>query len=129
LPLTLKVTLQRREAADFEQPYKARPSVLRLVTLDEAPVRRAFVARQRCASPGAVAGAQLLAVRPLLAAGQSARIAVQRSGAPAVILGWFRDFEPAFARWYWLARPAEFGLDARLSSDAPCDVELLLTSK
>jgi hypothetical protein len=126
-PLT--VTLQRREAADFEQPYDARPSVLRLVTLADAPARRVRIVRQPCASPGATTGAQLLAVRPLLPAGASARIAVQRTGAPAVILGWFRDFEPGFARWYWLARPTEFGVDARLSSDAPCDVELLLTSK
>jgi hypothetical protein len=125
----LKVTLQRREAADFEQPYKSRPSVLRLVTRTKPPARRASIARQACASQGAAAGAQLLAVRPLLPAGQSARIAVQRTGAPATILGWFRDVDPAFARWYWLGRPTEFGVDARLSSDAPCEVELLLTSK
>jgi len=123
----LKVTVQRREAADFEQPYQARPSVLRLVTRAKAPARRAWIARESCASPGAAAGAQLLAIRPLLGPGLSARMAVQRIGAPAAILGWFRDFDPALARWYWLSRPTEFGIDARLSADAPCDVELLLS--
>jgi hypothetical protein len=121
--------VQRREAADFEQPHPARPSILRFVWRTEPPARRAWIARQSCTSSGGAAPAQLLAVRPLLQPAQSARLAVQRTGAPATIVGWFRDFDPAFARWYWLARPAEFGVDARLSSDAPCEIELLLAAR
>lgn len=68
----------------------------------------------------------MLAIRPLLDDGASARLWLQRPGAPASVLGWFRDFDPSFARSYWLARPLDLSLDTRVQADAPCRLELTL---
>lgn len=124
----VRVRLRRRPAADFEQPYTARPSILRFASRRAPPRRRVWTEALSCVAPSPAAAARVLAVRPLLAEGGSARLAIQRTGAPATILGWFRNFDPAFARMYWLARPAEFGVDARITSDAPCSVELWLAA-
>ena len=120
----VRVRLQRRTAADYEQPYKARPSVLRLVTRAKAPARRAWVERVSCGTPWTGRQAQLLAIRPTLAEGAAAKIWLERGGAPKTIVGWFRDFDPRMARTYWLARPAELPIDARLQSDGKCELEL-----
>jgi len=66
----------------------------------------------------------VLAIRPVLDRGGSARLWLQRPGAPASVLGWFRDFDPSFARSYWLARPLDLSPDARIQSDSTCKVEL-----
>jgi hypothetical protein len=125
----LQVMVERRAPADYEQPYKARPSVLRLVTRAKAPLRRVWNERVSCGSPWTGRPAQLLAIRPLLEDGAAARIWIERGGAPKTIVGWFRDFDPRFPRAYWLARPADFPIDARLQSDAPCQLLLTLTSQ
>jgi hypothetical protein len=122
---TLRIEVQRRSPADFESPFTARRSVLRLVTVETNPARRVWTEEARCGELSPRTGS-LLAIRPLLDRGRSARLWLQRPGAPAAVLGWFRNFDPSFARSYWLARPVELSSDARLQSDAPCRVELTL---
>ena len=81
---------------------------------------------QSRASLAGKANAEAIAIRPLLGEGASAKLAVERLGARPVLLGWFRDFETAYPRTYWLPRPVEFGADARLSSDGACQAALVL---
>ena len=125
---SLRVVLQRRDAADYEQPYRARASVLRLVALPEAPARRVWVERVTCGSPWTGRPAQLIAIRPMIEDGGASRIWLERGGAPKTVLGWFRDFDPRFPRTYWLARPADLSVEARLQSDSRCQLQLTLTS-
>ena len=124
----VRVQLQRRAATDYEQPFKTTRSVLRFTTR-EGPVRRVWSEQVSCGKARAGRAAELLAVRPLLAAGESARLWLDRPGATKTIVGWFRDFDPLYARTYWLTRPADFAADARLQSDAPCALELTLVSR
>jgi hypothetical protein len=124
----VRVRLQRRAPADFEQPYKARPSVLRLVARTKVPARRVWIERVTCPSMPGSATAQVLGVRPVLAEKASARISIERMGGVPAVLGWFRDFEPAYARTYWLARPVEFAADTRIVADAPCEADLVLSA-
>jgi hypothetical protein len=124
----LRVRLYRREPADYEQPYKARASVLRLVTRANPPLRRAWIEQVQCGTPRTGRDSEVIAVRPMLDEGGAARIWLERAGAPKTIIGWFRDFDPRFPRTYWLARPAELPVDARFQSDAPCQLQLTLLS-
>ena len=124
----VRVRVARRAAADYERPFTATRSVLRFTTRT-GPVRRVWTEQLTCGASRAGRAAELLAVRPLLAAGASARVWLERTGATKTIVGWFRDFDPAFARTYWLARPADFAADARLASEGPCSVDVLLTGR
>lgn len=122
----LQVRINRRAPADFEKPYTARPSVLRVVAPATAPTRRVWIEHVTCPSaPGSLA-TQLLAVRPALAEKASARLSIERMGGVPSVIGWFRDFDPGYARTYWLARPVEFAPDTRLVADAACDADLVL---
>ena len=125
----LRITLRRRAPADFEHDYKERPSVLRLTTAIEPPAYRVWTAQGECASIGGTSNAQAVAIRPSLRPGGSAQIALDRIGAPSTLVGWFRDFDPAYERTYWLRRPLDFGPDARLTSDGPCSVALMLRAR
>ena len=125
----LRVRVQRREPTDYEQPYKARASVLNLMTGPEPPLRRAWTEQVPCGAPRTGRAAELIAIRPPLADGGAARIWRERPGAPDTIPGWFRDFDRGFPRAYWLARPAEFSLDARLQGDTACRAGLALVSR
>ena len=122
----LRIALHRRARTDYERPYTERASVLRVATRTAAPRYRAWTDRGACASIAGTANAEAIAVRPLLAEGASTKIAVERIGARPALVGWFRDFDPAYPRTYWLQRPLEFGPDARLSSDGPCDAAMVL---
>ncbi len=124
----LRVRVERREPTDYEQPYKARASVLRLATRTKPPLRRAWTEQVSCNAPRAGRAADLISIRPMLADGGAARIWLERAGAPKTIVGWFREFDSRFARTYWLARPAGLSVDARLVSDAPCESLLTLLS-
>ena len=124
----VRVRVQRREPADYEQPYMARASVLRLVTRTKPPLRRVWTEQVRCGAPRTGRAADLIAIGPLLPDGGAARIWLERAGAPKTIIGWFREFDPRFPRTYWLARPADLPIDARLQSDAPCELQLTLLS-
>ena len=124
----LRVDLRRRAPADYERLFVPRRSVVTLVTEDTRPLRRVWTEQVACGALRAGAPADVLAVRPLLDRDQ-ARLWVARAGAPAAIVGWFRGFDPLYPRTYWLLRPADFGPDARLSSDGPCRVELTLVAQ
>jgi hypothetical protein len=124
----VRVELRRREEADYEQPFTPRRSVLRLATLAEPPARRVWIEQVACGTPRIARSAELVAVRPMLEEGGSARIWLERPGAPKTIVGWFRDFDPRFPRTYWLVRPADLPVDARLQADAPCRLQLTVSS-
>jgi hypothetical protein len=124
----LRIRLQRREPTDYEQPYKARASVLRLVTRTKPPLRRAWTEQVPCGAPRTGRAADLIAIRPLLPDQGAARIWLERPGAPRTIVGWFREFDSRFPRTYWLSRPADFPIDARLQGDAPCQLQLTVLS-
>jgi hypothetical protein len=124
----VRVRLQRRPAADYEEPYTARASVLRLATRAKAPLRRVWTEPATCGTPRAGRNAELVAIRPMLEDGAHARIWLERPGAPRTIVGWFRDFDPHFPRTYWLARPVGLSTEARLSSSEPCAALLTLTA-
>lgn len=133
----LHVEIHRRGKATYETPFTPRRSTLRLTSISppsarsrRAVARRVWTERIACGGTIGPAKSSILAVRPLLASGATAQIAVERlGGAQPVLLGWFRDFDPAYARIYWLSRPLEFAAGARITSDAPCDVEVMLSGR
>ena len=129
----LQITVRRRPAADFEAQSPVRPSLLRL-RVAVPPVHQVWqeevgcnVPRQAGADTSDTTPVTVLALRPMLDAHASARIWLQRPGAPTTIVGWFRDFEPGFSRTYWLARPLELSSDSRLRSDTRCTIQLTLS--
>jgi hypothetical protein len=73
--------------------------------------------------------ADVLAVRPLLASGASARVWLERPGSPRTIVGWFREFAPLYPRTYWLARAVDVAPESRVQSDTPCAIELTLAAR
>jgi hypothetical protein len=122
----IRVDVRRRPPARDEHPFVPRRSALTLLTTTRAPTTRAWTEQVACGALRNGPPADLLAARPLLDRAE-ARLWVSRSGAPAAIVGWFRDFDPLYPRTYWLTRPIEMGPDARLVGDGPCRVELTLT--
>jgi hypothetical protein len=124
----LRVELRRREPADYEQPFTHTRSLIRLATLAEPPARRVWTEEVACGAAREDRPADLIAVRPMLEEGESVRIWLERPGAPKTIVGWFRDFDPRFPRTYWLVRPADLPVDARLQADAPCRLLLTVSS-
>ena len=129
----IQVNLHRRPPADFEAAAAPQASVLRL-RVTGPPARHVWQEEVGCNIPrqppdgaGPMRSVNVLAVRPMLDARASARIWLQRPGAPATIIGWFRDFEPAFSRTYWLARSVELSPDSRLQADAGCTMQLTLS--
>jgi len=122
----LRIELERRKAADYEKPFVPARSVLRVVPLTEPPARRVWLEEARCGTPRTGRSAALLAVRPLLASGASARIWLERPGAPRTIVGWFRDADARYPRAYWLARPTDLPPESRVQSDTPCTAQLTL---
>jgi hypothetical protein len=124
----VEVDLRRRTATDYEQPFKARRSVLRFTTREKAPARRVWTEQVSCGTARADRSAELLAVRPVLDELGAARVWLERAGAPKTIVGWFRDFDPRFPRAYWLARPVDLPIEARLLADASCQLQLTLLS-
>jgi hypothetical protein len=125
----IHVRLERRKAADYEKPFTARRSVLRVTPLAKPPGRRVWVEEAACGTPRTGRSATLLAVRPMLADGGSARIWLERPGAPRTIVGWFRDADTRYARAYWLARSTDLPPESRVQSDTPCRVELTLATR
>lgn len=124
----IRVDVRRRVATTYEQPFVPRGSVVTLITETTPPARRAWTEQVACGTLRNGSAADLLAVRPLLDRSE-ARLWIARPGAPAAIVGWFRDFDPLYPRTYWLQRPIEFTPDARLSSEGPCRVELTLSAR
>lgn len=124
----IRVEIQRRAPTRYEAKVVPRRSVLRFTTA-AARSRRVWTEMVNCGSPRTSRPADLLAVRPILADGASVKIWLERTGAPKTVLGWFRDFEPAYARTYWLARPSELPIEARLQGDGPCRLAVTLVSR
>lgn len=124
----LHVTVQRRGPADYEQPFTPKPSILSVWPLPRPPARAAWTERTACGTARTGLPAELVAVRPIIADGGSARIWLERVGAPRTVIGWFREFESRYARSYWLARPADFPVEARLQADVPCELEITLVN-
>jgi len=122
----LHLDVQRREAADFERPFTPKPSVLSLWPLPVPPARSAWTERVVCGASRTGLPAELIAVRPIMPDGGSARIWLERLGAPRTVIGWFREIESRYARAYWLARPADLPVEARLQSDGRCELEITL---
>ena len=128
----IQVNVRRRPATDFEANTAPQPSMLRL-RVAGPPARRVWQEEVGCniprqgVTPADATPVSVLAVRPMLDARASVRIWLQRPGAPATIVGWFRDFDPAFARTYWLTRPLDLSPDARLESDGRCTIQLTLS--
>jgi mono/diheme cytochrome c family protein len=124
----MRVHVNRRSASDYEQSVTPRSSVLRLRLAETQHPRRVWTEQLPCGSAPSRAG-NVIGVRPVLDPAASARIWVQRPGAPAAILGWFRDFDPNFARTYWLARWMDATPDTRFQSDGKCNLELTLAAR
>jgi hypothetical protein len=124
----IRVDVRRRPAAAQERPFVPRRSVVTLITSDGTGLRRAWTEQVACGALRSGPPADLLAVRPLLDRAE-ARLSVSRPGAPASIVGWFRDFDPLYPRTYWLLRPIDMSPDARLVGEGPCRVELTLTTR
>ena len=125
----IRVMIERRTRTDYEKPFAAAASVLRVAPLADQPARRVWIERAACGAPRIRRQAAVLAVRPLLASGASARIWLERPGAPRTIVGWFRDADPRYPRTYWLTRPADLPAEARVQSDVSCEVELTLSTR
>ena len=125
----IHVQLQRRTLADYEKPAAPARSILRLLPRAVVPTRRVWVEQTRCGAPRTGPSAALLAVRPLLGDRASAQVWLERPGAPQVIVGWFKDVEALYPRTYWLARPLELSPESRIAANAPCLIELTLTSR
>jgi hypothetical protein len=123
----IRVDVRRRAPAAQERPFVARRSIVTLLATNSTSLRRAWTEQVACGAARSGPPADLLAVRPLLDRAE-ARLSVARPGAPAAIVGWFRDFDPLYPRTYWLLRPIEMGPDTRLVADGACRVELTLTS-
>jgi len=125
----LRVDIRRRTATNYEQRFTPRRSVLRLSAAPEDPTRFVWVEHVSCGAFRTSRSADLIAVRPILPDGGSAKLWIERPGATKTVLAWFRGFDPRFPRTYWLSRPADFPIGARLQSDAPCDLEVTLISR
>ena len=132
------VEINRRQRTSYETAFTPHESSLRFsrlppptdAQLAPTPVRRVRIERVACGGTIGPADASLIGVRPLLAAGASAQVTVERiGGAQPALLGWFREFDPNYARIYWLDRPVDFVANARLTSDGPCALDLVLSSR
>jgi mono/diheme cytochrome c family protein len=125
----IRVHLQRRQPTDYESRRPARPSLLWLQPRSLMPPRRVWVEQMACGTPRTGDIATLLAVRPVLVDRGSARVWLERPGAPQIVVGWFRSVESLYARTFWLARPQELTSESRVAVDAACTMELTLASR
>ena len=74
---------------------------------------------------------RLLAIRPQLDKGASARISAQFPDGQREIIGWIRNFDPEFIETYWLRRPVNLPPRSRLNTvaDGRCSVAVTLGGK
>jgi hypothetical protein len=134
-PVTIEIW--RRRPTEYETPFTARPSSLRFTWLaatkerpHPVPARRVWTEHLACGATLGPTEATVIGVRPVLAAGAAAQITIERiGGAQPELLGWFRAFDPVYPRMYWLERPIDSAANARLTSDAPCQLDVVLTGR
>jgi hypothetical protein len=133
----VRVDVRRRGRRDDETAFIPRPSALQFFGWTQrkgrpprAPSSRVWTERMACGGTLGPAEVSIIGVRPQLAKGASADIGLERlGGASPVLVGWFRDFDPDYPRIYWLAAPIDFASGARLVSDVPCEVDVLLSAR
>jgi cytochrome c5 len=133
----VRVEIRRREKTAYEAAFTPLKSTLRLIwTAAESQrphsevVRRVWSERVACGGALGPAESSVLAVRPLLESGAAAQITLERlGGAQPTLLGWFRDFDPGYARIYWLRQPLDFTAGARVSGDGPCQLDVILSAR
>ncbi len=133
----VRVDVRRRGRKDYETAFTPRPSALRFSWWTQpqgrpprAPSRRVWTQRMTCGGTFGPAEVSIIGVRPQLAGGAAAEIGLERmGGAPPALVGWFRNFDPDYPRIYWLAAPIDFASSARLASDAPCEVDVVLSAR
>jgi hypothetical protein len=131
------VEIQRRAPAPYETAFTPRASSLRLSWIATTTsrsrrtlVRRVWTERIACGATLGSADASVVAIRPLLVKGGAALIGLERiGGAPPALLGWFRGFDPRYPRIYWLASPIDFAAQARMTSDAPCSIDVVFSAR
>ncbi len=134
-PVTIEIW--RRRPTEYEASFTARPSSLRFTWLmptrerpHPVPVRRVWTEHLACGATLGPTEATVIGVRPVLAAGAGAQVTIERiGGAQPELLGWFRAFDPVYPRMYWLERPIDSAANARLTSDAPCQLDVVLTGR
>ena len=102
---TLRVDVQRRAAADYEQPFTATTVGAEARDRFRASGAPVVVEETQCGVPPSRSATCSRSGRCSTVAA-SARLWLQRPGAPASVLGWFREFDPSFARTYWLRAPS-----------------------
>ena len=133
----LRVQIRRREKTAYEAAFTPLKSMLRLTWMPTTPrqahpvpLLRVWTERVACGGALGPAESSLLAIRPLLEPGAAAQITLERlGGAQPALLGWFRDFDPGYARIYWLRQPLDFAAGARISSDARCELDVILSAR
>jgi hypothetical protein len=125
----IQVDLRRRAAMDYERAFTPRRSILRFNTRPTSPRRQVWTEQVSCGTPRSGRSAAVISVRPILEDHGAVRVWLERPGAPNTILAWFRDFDARFPRTYWLARAADFPIEARLQGDAPCQLQLTLLAR
>jgi hypothetical protein len=133
----VRVEIRRREKTAYETAFNPLKSTLRLTWMPPAShqprtvvVRRVWTERARCGGALGPTESSVLAVRPLLESGAAAQITLERlGGAQPALLGWFREFDPAYARIYWLRQPLDFAAGARISGDGPCQLDVILSAR
>jgi hypothetical protein len=133
----VRVEIRRREKTAYEAAFTPLKSTLRLIWPPPASqqplsevVRRVWTERVACGGALGPAESSVLAVRPMLESGAAAQITLERlGGAQPTLLGWFRDFDPGYARIYWLRQPLDFTAGARVSGDAPCQLDVILSAR
>jgi hypothetical protein len=131
------VDIRRRQRTSYEAPFTRRESSVRFLRLpytgeqpEPIPWRRLRIERLACGDTIGPGEETLIGIRPTLAAGANVQVTVERiGGAQPVLLGWFRGFDLNYPRIYWLDRPLDFVANARLTSDAPCQLDLVLSSR
>lgn len=133
----VRVEIRRREKTSYETAVPPRPSTLRFTWFAagagkarRSPSRRVRIERVACGGTLGPSEASIIGVRPLLPSGAGVQVSVERiGGAQPALLGWFRDVDPAYARIYWLARPIDFAAGARITGDAPCELDVFLSAR
>lgn len=132
----VRVEIRRREKTAYEGAFTPLKSMLRLTWTPPSQqpqrevVRRVWTERVACGGALGPAESSVLAVRPLLESGAAAQITLERlGGAQPALLGWFRDFDPGYSRIYWLRQPLDFAAGGRVSGDARCQLEIMLSAR
>jgi hypothetical protein len=99
------------------------PAPAREAAAMKTPTQRRSVTVACAAAP--LPPGRLLALRPILPKGTSARISLTQADGTEEPLIWVRDFDPAFTETYWLRTPVTVSRGMRMLADTNgCSIEL-----